>query len=161
MLTTRFLDGAGKIVAEGGRGAAVMGRLFRAHVIVYRRTGGRIGHRFPGMPPFLLLEHVGAKSGKTRTNPLGYVRDGDNVILIGSNGGGPRNPAWVHNLRANPDVRVWIGSQEQAVRAHVAGRDERDRLWPMMLAVSDVFIDYQRRTERELPLVVLEPRAPS
>jgi deazaflavin-dependent oxidoreductase (nitroreductase family) len=110
------------------------------------------------MPPFLLLEHVGAKTGTIRTTPLGYVRDGENVILIGSNGGGPRNPGWFHNLRANPDARIWIGSRRQRVVAHVADRTERDRLWPKMLEVTDVFTDYQRRTEREIPLVVLAPR---
>jgi len=159
MLATRIMESAGKIVAEGGPGAAVLSRMFKVHVAVYRFTGGRIGHRFPGMPPFLLMEHVGAKSGKVRTNPLGYVRDGENVILIGSNGGGPRNPGWFYNLQANPDVRIWIGSQQKRVRAHVADPDERDRLWPRVLEVSDIFIDYQRRTEREIPLVVLEPRS--
>jgi deazaflavin-dependent oxidoreductase (nitroreductase family) len=158
-VATRVLDLSGKIVAGGGAGAAVMGRMFKAHVAVYRLTGGRIGHRFPGFPPFLVLEHVGAKSGKVRTSPLGYVRDGENVILIGSNGGGPKNPAWLYNLQANPAVRVWIGSEEKDVLAHVAGADERGRLWPKMLEASDVFSDYQRRTERQIPLVVLEPRS--
>ncbi|MHB8693071.1 MAG: nitroreductase family deazaflavin-dependent oxidoreductase [Solirubrobacteraceae bacterium] len=157
MAATRFLNSAGKIVAGGGAGAAVMSRLFQAHVTVYRLTGGLIGHRFPGMPPFLLLEHVGAKSGKVRTTPLGYVRDGENLILIGSNGGGPRNPGWFYNLQARPYVRVWIGSQQARVLAHVADPAERDQLWPTVLEVSDVFTDYQRRTERQIPLVVLEP----
>jgi deazaflavin-dependent oxidoreductase (nitroreductase family) len=157
MPATRFLNAAGKIVADSGPGAAVMSRLFQGHVALYRRTGGRIGHRFPGMPPFLLLEHVGAKTGTVRTTPLGYLRDGENLILIGSNGGGPRNPAWIYNLRAHPDVRVWIGAREHVVRAHLAAPDERDRLWPKVLELSDVFTDYQRRTTRQIPLVVLEP----
>jgi deazaflavin-dependent oxidoreductase (nitroreductase family) len=159
MLAGRILNASGKIVAGGGAGAAVMSRLFQGHVAVYRLTGGLIGHRFPGMPPFLLLEHVGAKSGTLRRTPLGYVRDGENVILIGSNGGGPRNPGWFHNLRAHPDVRIRIGSQQKNVRAHLADRAERDRLWPKVLEVTDVFTDYQRRTDREIPLVVLEPAA--
>jgi deazaflavin-dependent oxidoreductase (nitroreductase family) len=158
MLAKRILRSSGKIVADRGAGAAVMSRLFQGHVVVYRATRGLIGHRFPGMPPFLLLEHVGAKSGTVRTTPLGYVRDGENVILIASNGGGPKNPGWFHNLRAHPDVRVWIGAQEGHVVARVADPDERDRLWPRVLEATDVFTEYQRRTERQIPLVVLEPQ---
>jgi deazaflavin-dependent oxidoreductase (nitroreductase family) len=79
------------------------------------------------------------------------------LILIGSNGGGPRNPGWFYNLQANPGVKVWIGSQQARVLAHVADPGERDQLWPRVLEVSDVFTDYQRRTERQIPLVVLEP----
>jgi deazaflavin-dependent oxidoreductase (nitroreductase family) len=157
MLATRFLDISGNIVAKGGTGAAVMQRMFAWHVTIYRRTGGRIGHRFPGLPPFLLLEHVGARSGTVRVNPLGYLRDGANVVLIASNGGGPRNPAWIHNLRAHPAVRIWIGADEQRVVAHRADPGERAELWPKVLELSDVFTEYQQRTDREIPLVVLEP----
>jgi F420H(2)-dependent quinone reductase len=159
MLAKRILDASGKIVASGGTGAAVMSRMFHGHVAVYRMTGGLIGHRFPGMPPFLLLEHVGAKSGTVRTTPLGYFRDGENVILVGSNGGGPKNPAWFHNLRANPGAKIQIGSQQQRVVAHAADSDECARLWPKVLEVTDVFNDYQQRTDRKIPLVVLQPAA--
>jgi deazaflavin-dependent oxidoreductase (nitroreductase family) len=158
MVAKRILQSSGKIVAARGTGAAVLSRLFQGHVAVYRLTHGWIGHRFPGMPPFLLLEHVGAKSGMVRTTPLGYVRDGENVILIGSNGGGPRNPGWFYNLQAHPDVRIWIGPDEKRVTARAAGTDERDQLWPKVLEVTDVFTDYQRRTDRQIPLIVLEPR---
>src|SRR5581483_3248128 len=103
MLAKRILRSSGKIVADRGVGAAIMGRLFQGHVVIYRATRGLIGHRFPGMPPFLLLEHVGAKSGTVRTTPLGYLLDDENVILVASNGGGPKNPGWLHNLRAHPD----------------------------------------------------------
>ena len=158
MLAKRILQWSGETVAAGGTGAAALHRCFKAHVAIYRLTGGRIGHRFPGMPPFLLLEHVGAKSGTVRTTPLGYVRDGETVILVGSNGGGPNNPGWFYNLRAHPDVRIWIGAEEQHLLARVAGQDERELLWPKVLEVTDVFTDYQRRTDRQIPLVVLEPQ---
>lgn len=157
MLAKRILRASGKVVADSGTGAAVMGRMFRGHVAVYRLTRGRIGHRFPGMPPFLLLEHIGARSGIVRTTPLGYVRDGMNVILIGSNGGGPRNPGWFYNVRAHPEVRIWIGAEQQHALARVAPQDERDLLWPKVLEVTDVFTEYQRRTDRQIPLVILEP----
>ena len=123
MLSKRILQSSGKIVAERGAGAAVMSRLFRGHVAIYRLTRGAIGHRFPGMPPFLLLEHAGAKSGVLRTTPLGYVRDGPNLVLVGSNGGGPKNPGWFYNLRANPEARIWIG----AARCCACGGPTRTR----------------------------------
>src|SRR5215211_136774 len=75
-------------------------RLMGGHTAVYRATGGRVGHKFPGSPPMLLLDHVGAKSGQRRTIPLVYVKDGENLVLVASKGGNPKNPAWFHNLRA-------------------------------------------------------------
>jgi deazaflavin-dependent oxidoreductase (nitroreductase family) len=133
-------------------------RLMGGHATVYRATGGLIGHRFPGAPSVLLLDHVGAKSAKRRTSPLVYARDGDNVILIASKGGYPKNPAWFHNLVANPETTIQIGSRRMPVRARVATAEERKRLWPLAVAVYGGYEDYQRRTSREIPLVVLEPR---
>ena len=129
-----------------------------AHAAVYRATNGLVGHRFPGSPPMLLLDHVGAKSGTRRTSPLVYAQDGEDVILVASKGGFPRNPAWFHNLMANPDVEVQIGSQRRPVHARVAAPAERKRLWPKVVQVYGGYEDYQRRTEREIPLVILEPR---
>src|SRR3712207_763035 len=107
----------------------VLGRLFDVHAAVYRLSGGRLGHRLPGLPPFLLLDHVGAKSGERRTTALVYVPDGDDVVIVASKGGNPRHPAWLHNLRAHPDVTVRIGGERRAVRAREAGPEERERLW--------------------------------
>jgi F420H(2)-dependent quinone reductase len=132
--------------------------MMEAHELVYLATGGLIGHRFPGFPPVLLLDHVGAKSGIRRTTPLAYVEDGDNVVLVASKGGHPRNPAWFHNLRANPDTTVQIGSERRAVHARVAGPDERARLWPKAVAAYAGYRGYQERTQRQIPLVILEPR---
>jgi deazaflavin-dependent oxidoreductase (nitroreductase family) len=106
----------------------------------------------------LLLDHVGAKSGQKRTTPLVYVRDGENLVLVASKGGNPKNPAWFHNLRANPETTVQVGSERRAVRARVAERDERERLWPKAVDTYSGYRGYQERTEREIPLVILESR---
>ena len=139
----------------------VLNRLMKGHTVVYRATGGRIGHRFPGAPPMLLLDHVGAKSGTKRTTPLVYVPDGEDLFVVASKGGNPRHPGWFHNLRANPDTTIQIGSEHRAVRARVANPEERTRLWPKAVETYGGYTGYQQRTEREIPLVVLEPRTPS
>ncbi|HEY0516261.1 MAG TPA: nitroreductase family deazaflavin-dependent oxidoreductase [Solirubrobacteraceae bacterium] len=133
-------------------------RLMGLHTAAYRLSGGLIGHRIPGAPPVLLLEHVGARSGTRRTSPLVYARDGENVVLVASKGGYPKNPAWFHNLMANPETTVQIGTRRHAVRARTATKAERSHLWPLVVSVYAGYEDYQRRTEREIPLVVLEPR---
>jgi deazaflavin-dependent oxidoreductase (nitroreductase family) len=136
----------------------VLGRLMAGHTAVYRASRGLVGHRFPGSPPMLLLDHLGAKSGTRRTSPLVYGRDGENLVLVASKGGYPRHPGWFHNLRANPDTTVQVGSQVRKVRARVAEGEERARLWALMVGVYSGYEGYRRRTEREIPLVVLEPR---
>lgn len=136
---------------------SLLGHATNLHVALYRLSHGRIGHHFPGAPPMLLLEHVGAKTGVPRATPLAYTRDGEDLVLVASKGGHPRNPSWLHNLLANPDATVQLGSTRHAVRARVATAGERERLWPMVLEVHAGYADYQRRTAREIPLVVLEP----
>jgi deazaflavin-dependent oxidoreductase (nitroreductase family) len=133
-------------------------RLMGGHALVYRATHGLVGHRFPGAPPMLLLDHVGAKSGRKRTTPLVYVRDGDDVVIVASKGGFPRNPGWFHNLRANPDTTVQIGSERRPVHARVATAAEHKRLWPKAVETYGPYAGYQRRTRRKIPLVVLERR---
>jgi F420H(2)-dependent quinone reductase len=132
--------------------------LMQGHVAIYRATKGAIGHHVPGTPPTLLLDHVGAKSGVRRTSPLGYTVDGENYVLVASKGGYPKHPAWFHNLRANPDTTVQAGSRKLAVHAQVADPAERARLWPKVVEVYGGYEGYQRRAEREIPLVILEPR---
>jgi F420H(2)-dependent quinone reductase len=136
----------------------VLRRLMGGHAAVYRATNGLVGHRFPGSPPMLLLDHVGARSGTKRTSPLVYISDGKDVVLVASKGGYPKHPAWFHNLMANPDTTVQIGSRRQQVHAHVADPEERKRLWPKAVQVYAGYEDYRRRTDREIPLVILEPR---
>jgi deazaflavin-dependent oxidoreductase (nitroreductase family) len=137
----------------------VLRRLMDAHTLMYRLTGGRIGHRIPGLAPMLLLDHVGAKSGTPRTTPLLYVEDPPNAVIVASKGGFPKHPAWFHNLRANPDTTIQIGPERRRVRARVAAPHERERLWPMAVAAYSGYTDYQERTDREIPLVILEPRS--
>jgi deazaflavin-dependent oxidoreductase (nitroreductase family) len=132
-------------------------RAFGAHTTLYRASRGLVGHRLPGLPPFLLLDHTGAKSGTRRTSPLVYGRDGENLVIVASKGGNPRNPAWFHNLRAHPQTTVQIGGDRRTVHARVATHAERERLWPMMVGVYSGYAGYQRRTDREIPLVILEP----
>jgi F420H(2)-dependent quinone reductase len=136
----------------------VMRGLMGCHARVYRATGGVVGHRIPGAPPILLLDTAGAKSGTRRTTPLAYVEDGRDVVIIASKGGHPKNPAWFHNLRAHPDTTVQIGRERRAVHARVASPEERARLWPMAVATYSGYRGYQERTQREIPLVILEPR---
>jgi len=132
--------------------------MFGAHTLLYRATGGLIGHRVPGVPPMLLLDHVGAKSGKRRTTPLAYLADGDRIVIVASKGGHPRHPAWYHNLRANPRTTVQVGRRKLDVDARVAGPEERERLWPRVVDLYEGYAGYQQRTDREIPLVILEPR---
>jgi deazaflavin-dependent oxidoreductase (nitroreductase family) len=133
-------------------------RVTKGHTTAYRLTGGVVGHRVPGLPPMLLLDHVGAKSGQRRTSPLVYTREGNQLVLVASKGGHPKHPAWFHNLKANPDTIVQVGSQRWTVHARVARAEERGRLWPKVVETYGGFAEYQERTEREIPLVVLEPQ---
>lgn len=107
----------------------------------------------------LLLDHVGAKSGAERTSPLLYIEDGDDLVIVASKGGYPKHPAWYHNLMANPDTTVQVGSEHRDVHARTATPEERERLWPRVVASYGGYADYQRRSKgREIPLVILEPR---
>jgi deazaflavin-dependent oxidoreductase (nitroreductase family) len=130
------------------------------HTAAYRLTGGVIGHRFPGAPPSLLLDHVGAKSNTKRTTPLTYLRDGDDFVIVASKGGYPKNPGWFYNLRAHPETTIQVGSKRRPVRARVATPEERTRLWPKVVDLYGGYAGYQERTGREIPLVILEPREP-
>jgi deazaflavin-dependent oxidoreductase (nitroreductase family) len=133
-------------------------QAIRLHTVIYRASFGAVGHRFRGGPPMLLLDHVGARTDVKRTTPLVYLRDGPNVVLIASKGGYPRHPAWFHNLQAHPDTTVQVGSLQLPVRARVAGPEERARLWPKAVEVYQGYAAYQERTDREIPIVILEPR---
>lgn len=105
----------------------------------------------------LLLDHVGARSGTPRTSPLLFIPDGGDLVIVASKGGFPQHPAWFHNLRANPVTYVRVGPERRRVRARLATPAERERLWGLAVAVWPGYEDYRVRTEREIPLVVLEP----
>ena len=130
------------------------------HTALYKASGGRLGHTLPGVPGrMLLLDHVGAKSGTKRTSPLLYVKDGEDVVVVASKGGFPKHPAWYHNLIANPDTTVQIGSEHLRVHARVAKPEERERLWALAVKAYRGYEDYQARSKgREIPLIILEPR---
>ena len=106
--------------------------------------------------PLLVLTTTGAKSGQPRTHPVVYTTDGDRLVVIASKGGAPTNPAWYHNVRANPEATVELGGERFRVRATIPEGDERDRLFNQMAAKMPGFADYQRNTTRRLPVVVLE-----
>lgn len=136
----------------------LLSRLMRAHAAVYRATGGRVGGRVPGLPSLLLLDHVGRRSGKRRTTPLVYMALGDAFLVVASKGGHPANPGWLYNLRASPETEVQIGSRRIPVRAREATADERRKLWPRAIEHNPHWERYRRRTERQIPVVILEPR---
>jgi len=129
-----------------------------AHAALYRFTGGRIGGRYQGAQ-VVLVDSVGRKSGKRRTHPLICTEDGENLVVVASKGGIEKHPAWYLNLMANPETEVnWLGEKRQ-VRAREAEGAERERLWAKMTEVYPTYEDYQRRTDRRIPVVVLEQRA--
>jgi deazaflavin-dependent oxidoreductase (nitroreductase family) len=136
----------------------VLKPLMRAHAAVYRATNGRVGGHVPGLPSLLLLDHVGRRSGVRRTTPLVYMPDGENLLVVASKGGYPRHPDWLHNLRENPETEVQIGAKRIRVRAREANATERERLWPRAIEHNPHWGRYRERTEREIPLVILEPR---
>ncbi len=122
----------------------------------FRANGGKVGGPFEGAP-MLLLHTTGAKSGAERVNPLVYRVDGDNLVVFASKAGAPTNPDWYHNLRANPDVSVEIGTEKRDLIARVAGADERYRLWEAQKQDAPGFADYEAKTDRQIPVVILEP----
>jgi deazaflavin-dependent oxidoreductase (nitroreductase family) len=145
--TERDLSGPARLALKLGSGA---------HAGVYRATGGKLFGRM-GKSPILLLNTVGRKTGRKRTTPLLYVMDGEDFVIIASKGGAATHPAWYLNLRANPDATVEIGDREVQVEAGVADPEEKARLWEKMVEMYPTYDDYQRKTEREIPLLVLRP----
>jgi deazaflavin-dependent oxidoreductase (nitroreductase family) len=131
-------------------------RFTDVHTVVYKASHGRIGGSYSGAP-IVLVESVGRKSGKRRTHPLICRADGDNLVVVASKGGVDKHPAWYLNLMANPGTTAWWEGKKRAVRARDATDTERERLWPLMVELYPPYEDYQRRTEREIPVVVLEP----
>lgn len=133
--------------------------FLRFHQALYVRTGGRIGHRLIGVPS-LILRTTGARSGEPRTAVLTYGRDGADYVVVASNGGQDRPPAWLANVRATPQVEIGVGSAQSGARAAIvnAGDPDYPRLWALMNRVNhDRYDGYQRRTTRPIALVVLTP----
>ena len=122
----------------------------------FRANGGQAsGGPFLGRP-LVLLTTVGARSGQPRTTPLVYTRDGDRYVVIASKGGAPSHPAWYHNILANPEVTLEVGSETFKARATPAQGEERDRIYAQVASVMPAFADYERKTTRRIPVVLLE-----
>ena len=144
------------------RGVYLGPRSTKIHVALYRRSRGKIGGHLPGWPaaPILLLDHIGAKSGIRRTSPVMYHQDGGWFAIAASKAGQPTNPAWFHNLKANPETTVQIGTKQRNVHARVATDPERDVLWPKFVAFYPGYEFFQRHAQnRTIPIVILEPRS--
>jgi deazaflavin-dependent oxidoreductase (nitroreductase family) len=131
--------------------------FWRIHPHLYRWSGGRIGGTI-GPMPVLLLHTTGRKTGQLRTNALTYLPDGTSYVVIASFVGEPRHPAWLLNLRASPDATIDVGRTRLRVHAREASGAERARLWSEVVSRVADYAEYQSRTDREIPVVVLEPR---
>ena len=138
--------------------------FWRVHPFIYRISGGRLLGEMIGMP-VLLLTTTGARTGSRRTTALTYLAYGDAYVVIGSFLGEPRHPGWVHNLRARPRAGIQVRDRKIAVAAREAHDTEREEIWSSLLAQEPSYREYAERTEREIPVVVLEPeddsRSPS
>lgn len=129
--------------------------ITRIHRFLYLKSGGRVGANLGGSR-MLLLEHVGRRTGKPRTTPLLYVEDGTRLVVVASNAGDERPPAWWLNLLHKPEASVRVGREHRRVRAREADPGERERLWPVLEASWRDFASYRERTKREIPVVILE-----
>lgn len=130
--------------------------MSKTHVLVHRLSRGKLLGRVAGMP-VLLLTTTGLRSGKARTTPLTFFRDGDNLVVIASNGGSDRPPAWSLNLKENPRATVEIGTDKLVVTARVAPLEDRERLWVVITAAYSGYAAYQKRTRRHIPVIFLRP----
>jgi deazaflavin-dependent oxidoreductase (nitroreductase family) len=125
------------------------------HVRLYRESGGEVGHIWNGAPT-LLLTTTGRTTGEKRTTPLIYGRDGDAYLIVASKGGAPQHPGWYLNLSADPAVELQVKDEVFPARARTATEEERARLWSTMTAIWPPYDDYAKKTDREIPVVVLE-----
>lgn len=133
--------------------------MSRLNTWVYRATDGRIGGKFRGGAPVMLLTTIGRRTGRRHTLPLLYLRDGERVVTVASKGGMDHHPLWYRNLSANPAVDVQIGNAVQPMRAHTASAAEKAVLWPRLVAMYPDYAQYQQRTARDIPVVILSPVA--
>jgi deazaflavin-dependent oxidoreductase (nitroreductase family) len=130
-------------------------RAFMAgHTGVYRLTGGRIGGRM-GALRILLLTTTGRKSGQPRTVPLVFFEDGERLVVIASKGGDPKDPLWWENLKHDPSAEVQVGAERRRMRARLASVEERARLWPRVKRENPAYAGYEKKTTREIPVVLL------
>jgi deazaflavin-dependent oxidoreductase (nitroreductase family) len=127
-----------------------------AHAFTYRVTGGRLGGNV-GKAPVLVLTTIGRRSGLPRSTPVLYLRDGERFVLVASNAGDDKDPLWWSNLKENPQATVRVGTSDKTVSARQASPEEKTRYWPQLVALYPAYSSYQKKTRREIPLVVLTP----
>jgi deazaflavin-dependent oxidoreductase (nitroreductase family) len=132
--------------------------MSRVNTLAYKVSGGRVGGTFLQGAPVALLTTIGRKSGQTRVSPLLFLRDGDRVVLVASQGGRTNNPMWYLNLKANPEVSVQIKKEVLELTARDATEAERAQYWPQLVAMYSSFDDYQTWTDRTIPVVICDPR---
>lgn len=129
----------------------------KKHIQEYIETDGRQGHEWREGVNTLLLTTRGHKSGKLRRTPLIYGKDGNNYVIVASKGGHPQHPAWYLNLSENPEAHLQVADQKFTAHARTATGEERARLWKIMTAIWPAYDEYQTKTDREIPIVVLTP----
>ena len=135
--------------------AGLATRAFIAvHSALYALSDGRIGGRM-GTLRILLLTTTGRRTGRPRTVPLVFFEDGERLVVIASKGGAPRDPQWWENLQKHPEAEVRVGAERRRMRARLASPEERARLWPRIKQENPAYAEYERRTAREIPVVLL------
>jgi deazaflavin-dependent oxidoreductase (nitroreductase family) len=122
----------------------------------FRRNHGKVGGNFEGAP-LLLINHTGARTGKLRTNPVMYLKDGHRYLVFASKGGADTNPDWYHNLKAHPDVKIEVGDETITVRAEIITGTERDKLYARQAQLYSQFAQYQQKTKRIIPVIAFTP----
>ena len=128
------------------------------HILIYRTTGGAIGNSVASIP-VLLLTTAGRKTGKRRIVPLGYMEEGENYVLIGSNGGQDRHPDWIFNLRSDPRATIQVKKARLVVEAQIADSEETTRLWAELTQRAPIYLRYRGQTEREIPTLFMRPQS--
>ena len=132
--------------------------MSRVNTLAYKVSGGRVGGTFLQGAPVALLTTIGRKSGEPRVSPLLFLRDGNRVVLVASQGGRTNNPMWYLNLKANPKVSVQIKKEVLALTARDATEAERAQYWPELVTMYSSFEDYQNWTDRVIPIVICDPQ---
>lgn len=130
--------------------------FLNVHVLIYRLTNGKVMGAF-GANTILLLDMVGRKTGKKRTTPLMYFRDGNNYVISASAGGADTNPAWYYNLKSNPETTIQVKGDKIKVIAQEASPDKRKKLWTQLTSLAPQFKQYEKKTKRTIPMFILRP----
>jgi deazaflavin-dependent oxidoreductase (nitroreductase family) len=137
-------------------GKWVFKQFMRFQIFMYRHSGGKMMGSLRGMP-VLLLTTVGRKTGKQHVAPVMYLRDGENYVVTASNNGADKHPGWFVNLQSNPQATIEVDNMTRGVLTHQASPEEKKRLWTQLVEQAPFFEDYQKKTTRDIPMVILQP----